>query len=84
MCYRDVRDSIASHRVEDGGNGSVTLVLERVVGEQEPLPFDELPPSQGLEPLKDVSTEENRGTRSIVLEGVGRCCHSTSYHPAKG
>lgn len=52
--YNDVSEAIRSHRVEDGGNGSVTLVLERVVGEDEPLPFDDEPVPMGLEPLKDV------------------------------
>jgi len=52
--YRDVRDAISSHRKEDGGNGYVTLVLERVVGDDEPLPFDDEPAAPTLEPLKDV------------------------------
>lgn len=52
--YNDVREAISSHRLDDGGNGVVTLVLERVVGEDERLPFDELPPAPAIEPLRDV------------------------------
>ena len=48
------RDSIASHRVEEGGNGVVTLVLERSVDASTPLNTtrDSTPPR--VEPLADV------------------------------
>ena len=52
--FADVRDAIASHREEDGGNGMVTLVLERPVNASTPLNTtrDNSPPK--LEPLADV------------------------------
>lgn len=50
--FADVFDSIASHRVDDGGNGVVTLVLERAVNSSVPVAPDEVP--AGLEPLRDV------------------------------
>ena len=34
--YADVRDAIASHRTDDGGDGMVTLVLERAVNASTP------------------------------------------------
>jgi len=57
--YADVRDSIASHRVEEGGNGMVTLLLERAVNASTPeTPRDAQPPS--LEPLQDVIMRDLR------------------------
>ena len=52
--FVDVRDAIASHRIEDGGNGTVTLVLERVVNDSSALgtPRDATPPR--AEPLAEV------------------------------
>ena len=52
--FADVRDAIASHREDEGGNGMVTLVLERAVNASTPLstPRDDAPPR--LEPLADV------------------------------
>lgn len=55
--FADVRDAIASHRVEEGGNGTVTLLVERAVNASAPLdssgtPRDVTPPK--LEPLADV------------------------------
>ena len=52
--FADVRDAIASHRVEEGGNGVVTLVLERSVDASTPLNTtrDSTPPR--VEPLADV------------------------------
>ena len=38
----------------EGGNGLVTLVVERVVADDEPLPFDDEPVEPALEPLRDV------------------------------
>ena len=52
--FADVRGAIASHREDDGGNGVVTLVLERAVSASTPLnqTRDTEPPR--LEPLSDV------------------------------
>ena len=51
--YADVRDAIASHRTSDGGDGQVTLVLERAVNASTPLsPAPQLAPR--LAPLQDV------------------------------
>ena len=52
--FADVKDAIASHRIEDGGDGIVTLVVERAVEAGAPLtqPRDAAPPT--LEPLGDV------------------------------
>lgn len=52
--FADVRDAIASHREDDGGNGMVTLVIERSVNASTPLNTtrDDSPPR--LEPLADV------------------------------
>jgi len=52
--FADVRGAIASHREDDGGNGVVTLVLERAVDASTPLnqTRDAEPPR--LEPLSDV------------------------------
>lgn len=50
--YSDVRSAIASHRPGDGGNGIVTLVVERALNSSTP----EGPPAERtkLEPLQDV------------------------------
>ena len=52
--FADVKDAIASHRIEDGGDGIVTLVVERAVDVDAPLtqPRDAAPPT--LEPLSEV------------------------------
>ena len=52
--YADVAESIASHRIEDGGDGIVTLVIERALNASTPLsqPRDAAPAT--LEPLGDV------------------------------
>ena len=53
--FADVRDAIASHRVEEGGNGTVTLLVERAVSASSPqggTPRDATPPK--VEPLADV------------------------------
>ena len=51
--YRNVRDAIASHRTDDGGNGEVTLVVERPVNASTPLaPRDD--GGARLQPLSDV------------------------------
>lgn len=52
--FADVRDAIASHRIEDGGDGVVTLVLEREVNASTPVNTtrDTAPPR--VEPLADV------------------------------
>jgi len=52
--FADVRDAIASHRKEDGGNGVVTLVLERAVNASSPLNTTRDGTLPGLEPLADV------------------------------
>jgi hypothetical protein len=50
--FGDVRDAIASHRTADGGNGVVTLLLERAVNSSTPLAPRAAPGS--LEPLQSV------------------------------
>ncbi|KAL1521470.1 hypothetical protein AB1Y20_021132 [Prymnesium parvum] len=50
--YAEVREAIASHRRDAGGNGVVSLVLERAVGEGKPLSPRVAPPP--IEPLQDV------------------------------
>eukprot|EP00316_Scyphosphaera_apsteinii_P005262 CAMPEP_0119313470 /NCGR_PEP_ID=MMETSP1333-20130426/29195_1 /TAXON_ID=418940 /ORGANISM="Scyphosphaera apsteinii, Strain RCC1455" /LENGTH=263 /DNA_ID=CAMNT_0007318313 /DNA_START=240 /DNA_END=1031 /DNA_ORIENTATION=- len=51
--WADVRSAIASHQEDSGGNGMVTLVVERFVNESTPLaPRDGS--AMGLEPLQDV------------------------------
>ena len=50
--YDDVRSAIASHRVGDGGNGLVTLVVERARGEDDGE-AEAAGPAQ-LEPLQQV------------------------------
>ena len=50
--YADVRDAIASHRPDEGGNGIVTLLLERAVNASTPMTPRDAQPK--LEPLQDV------------------------------
>lgn len=52
--YEDVRDAIASHKVEDGGDGVVTLVIERPLNSTTVAtqPRDATP--AGIEPLSDI------------------------------
>eukprot|EP00316_Scyphosphaera_apsteinii_P012645 CAMPEP_0119335648 /NCGR_PEP_ID=MMETSP1333-20130426/90023_1 /TAXON_ID=418940 /ORGANISM="Scyphosphaera apsteinii, Strain RCC1455" /LENGTH=226 /DNA_ID=CAMNT_0007346249 /DNA_START=202 /DNA_END=882 /DNA_ORIENTATION=- len=57
--YADVRDSIASHRVEEGGNGMVTLLLERAVNDTTQMTPRDAEPAQ-LEPLQDVILRDLR------------------------
>lgn len=57
--FADVRGAIASHRTSEGGNGAVTLVVEREVEPSVPLaPRDARPPR--LEPLRDVLARDLR------------------------
>lgn len=50
--YRDVKDAIASHRESEGGDNTVTLVLERALNSSAAMPpRDE---RARLEPLQDV------------------------------
>ena len=65
--YDDVRDAIASHRQEDGGNGLVTLVVERAVNASTPLAPREDAPA-GLEPLQDVIKRDLQ--KKPVTKGV--------------
>ena len=66
--YSDVRDAIASHRADEGGNDSVTLVVERPLNatraSQVPVPSDVAPPT--LEPLSDVILRDLKLPRSTA------------------
>lgn len=53
--YPDIRDAVRSHRVDDGGNGIVTLVLEREVNSSMPMTPRAVPT---LAPLKDVLLDD--------------------------
>jgi len=65
--YQDVRDAIASHREEEGGNSLVTLVVERQVNASTPLaPRGDIP--QGLEPLQEVIKRDLQ--RRPVSKGI--------------
>lgn len=61
--FVDVRDAIASHREEAGGNGIVTLLLERMVNATVPLSTsrESMPPR--LEPLFDVIARDLKKKR---------------------
>lgn len=57
--YADVKDAIASHRPDAGGDGFVSLVLERAVNSTTPLaPREAAQPK--LEPLRDVLARDLR------------------------
>ena len=72
--YADVRDAIASHRQEEGGNGMVTLVVERARDEGTPptQPRDAEP--IGLEPLGDVIKRDlqKKAVKDELTEAVER------------
>ena len=51
--YRNVRDAIASHREGEGGNGVVSLLLERPLNATTPMAPRDVSPA-ALEPLADV------------------------------
>jgi len=59
--YADVRDAIASHRSSEGGNGVVTLVVERAINSSTPLPVPS-PQSTAskLKPLQDIVWDDLR------------------------
>jgi len=65
--YTDVREAIASHRSSDGGDGVVTLVLERPVNSSVPLETDPLQ-SPRLAPLQQVLLRDLTQAPSKGLE----------------
>ena len=54
-----MRDAIASHRTSEGGDGIVTLILERPVNSSAPLaPRESITPK--LAPLQDIVLDDLR------------------------
>ena len=75
--YADVRDAISSHRVEEGGNGIVTLVVERALNASAVVaaPPDEAEDAPlGLEPLADVIKRDlqKKAVKDEITEAVER------------
>lgn len=65
--YDDVREAIASHSEDEGGNGKVTLVIERAVNATTlPTPRDAAPAA--LEPLQEVIKKDL--ARKPVTKGI--------------
>ena len=60
--YGDVRSAISSHRPGDGGNGVVTLIIERALNSSTP----DAPPAERprLEPLQDVIARDLAAPRA--------------------
>ena len=55
--WGDVRDAIASHRTSEGGDGIVTLVLERPV-EDDSAPLAREPATAKIAALQDIVLED--------------------------
>ena len=74
--YADVRDAISSHRTEEGGNGIVTLVVERALNATSagsPALDSEEAPIR-LEPLADVIKRDlqKKAVKDEITEAVER------------
>ena len=70
LCERgggDVREAIASHRPDEGGDGRVTLVIERPVNSTTPLAPRDVR-AAGLEPLQDVVLRDLRAPAASGLD----------------